>query len=342
MGSGQCCCILFAVCPLLCGLPVHVKITLLFLLSTLPDTFFCSSLLGNLVKLHTAELEKPVPGKQDNSPSLKSTADEKRVASISRLREAFSLHPTKEIKSRGPETAELTRSFPSEKRGVLSSYPSDVISYRGLRGSQDKLVSPTDSPGDCMDREKIEKDSGLSSTSAGSEEGFSTPEVASSFSSDYNVSSPEDRPSQETINCGDLDCRPPGTGQSLKPEDHGYQCKALPLARLSPTNAKRFKTEERPSNVNISQRLPGPQSTSAAEVDVAIKMNKRIVLLEFSLSSLAKRMKQLQHLKAQNKHELSYRKFRAKICPGENQAAEDELRKEIRYCVFLPVFWPGL
>lgn len=289
---------------------------------------------GNLVKLHTAELEKPVPGKQDNSPSLKSTADEKRVASISRLREAFSLHPTKEIKSRGPETAELTRSFPSEKRGVLSSYPSDVISYRGLRGSQDKLVSPTDSPGDCMDREKIEKDSGLSSTSAGSEEGFSTPEVASSFSSDYNVSSPEDRPSQETINCGDLDCRPPGTGQSLKPEDHGYQCKALPLARLSPTNAKRFKTEERPSNVNISQRLPGPQSTSAAEVDVAIKMNKRIVLLEFSLSSLAKRMKQLQHLKAQNKHELSYRKFRAKICPGENQAAEDELRKEISKSMF--------
>lgn len=132
MGSGQCCCILFAVCPLLCGLPVHVKITLLFLLSTLPDTFFCSSLLGNLVKLHTAELEKPVPGKQDNSPSLKSTADEKRVASISRLREAFSLHPTKEIKSRGPETAELTRSFPSEKRGVLSSYPSDVISYREI------------------------------------------------------------------------------------------------------------------------------------------------------------------------------------------------------------------
>nr|AAA87031.1 PMS2 [Mus musculus] len=289
---------------------------------------------GNLVKLHTAELEKPVPGKQDNSPSLKSTADEKRVASISRLREAFSLHPTKEIKSRGPETAELTRSFPSEKRGVLSSYPSDVISYRGLRGSQDKLVSPTDSPGDCMDREKIEKDSGLSSTSAGSEEEFSTPEVASSFSSDYNVSSLEDRPSQETINCGDLDCRPPGTGQSLKPEDHGYQCKALPLARLSPTNAKRFKTEERPSNVNISQRLPGPQSTSAAEVDVAIKMNKRIVLLEFSLSSLAKRMKQLQHLKAQNKHELSYRKFRAKICPGENQAAEDELRKEISKSMF--------
>ncbi|XP_029333142.1 mismatch repair endonuclease PMS2 isoform X2 [Mus caroli] len=289
---------------------------------------------GNLVKLHTAEIEKPVSGKQDNSPSLKSTADEKRVASISRLREAFSLHPTKEIKSRGPETAELTRNFPSEKRGVSSSYPSDIISYRGLRGSQDNLVSPTDSPGDCMDQEKIEKDSGLSSASAGSEEGFSTPEVASSFSSDYNVSSPEDRPSQETINCGDMDCPPPGTGQHLKPEDRGYQCKAPPPAHLSPTNAKRFKTEERPSNANISQRLPDPQSTSAAEVDVAIKMNKRIVLLEFSLSSLAKRMKQLQHLKGQNKHVQSYRKFRAKICPGENQAAEDELRKEISKSMF--------
>ncbi|XP_031194513.1 mismatch repair endonuclease PMS2 isoform X2 [Mastomys coucha] len=289
---------------------------------------------GNLVKLHTAEIEKPVSGEQDSFPSLKITADEKRVASISRLREAFSLRPTTEVKSRGPETPERKQSFPSQKRSVLSSYPSDVISYRGLRGSLDKSVSPTDSPGNCMDRKKIEKDSGLSSTSAGSEEGFSTPEVPSSFSSDYNVSSPEDRPSQENINCGEVDCRPPGTEYHLEPEDSGYKCRALPPTRLSPPDAKRSKTEERPSNTDIPQRLLDPQNTSAADVDVAIKINKKIVLLDFSMSSLAKRVKQLQHLKLQHKHEQNYRKFRAKICPGDNQAAEDELRKEISKSMF--------
>ncbi|XP_076779731.1 mismatch repair endonuclease PMS2 isoform X2 [Arvicanthis niloticus] len=259
---------------------------------------------GNLVKLHTTEIEKPVSGKQ-------------------------------EIKARGPETPELKQSFPSQKRGVSSSYPSDVVSYRGLHGSQDKLVSPTNSPVDCMDREKREKDPGISSTSAGSEEGFSTPEVASSFSSDYNVSSPEDRPSQENIDCGEMDYHLSGTGHHLKPEDSGYKCRPLPPpTHLSPSNAKRFKPEERPSNTDIPQKLLDPQNTSAAEVDVAVKINKKVVLLDFSMNSLAKRMKQLQHLKLQNKSEQNYRKFRAKICPGENQAAEDELRKEISKSMF--------
>lgn len=292
---------------------------------------------GNLVKMHAEEIEKPVSGKQDNS--LKITADEKRVASISRLREAFSLHPTTETKSWGPVTPELRQNYPHQKRGVPSSCPSNLISYRGLCGSQDKVVSPKESPGDCMDRVKIEKDSGLSSTSASSEEGFSTPEVASSVSSDFTASSPEDRSSQETMDCGEqllgMDCHLSGTGHHLKQEDSKYKCTALPPPTPhSSSNAKRVKTEERPSNTDIPPRLLDTQNTSAAQVDVAVKINKKIVLLNFSMSSLAKRMKQLQHQKQQNESEQSYRKFRAKICPGENQAAEDELRKEISKSMF--------
>ncbi|XP_051018945.1 mismatch repair endonuclease PMS2 isoform X2 [Acomys russatus] len=289
---------------------------------------------GNLVKMHGAEVEKLVSGKQDNAPLLKTTADEKRGASISRLREAFSLHPTTEIKSWGPESPELKKSYPSQKRGVSPSCPSD-----GLRGSQDSLVSPEESPGDYMDRMKIEKDSGCSSTSAGSEEGFSTPEVASGFSSDYTVSSPEGRASQENTDCAgqllEADCHLSGTGHHLKQEDSGYRCKALPPPpHLSPSNAKRFKTEERSSNTDSPQKLPATPNTSAAQVDVAVKISKKIVLLDFSMSSLAARMKQLRHLKHQSESEQTYRKFRAKICPGENQAAEDELRKEISKSMF--------
>ncbi|XP_036027701.1 mismatch repair endonuclease PMS2 isoform X1 [Onychomys torridus] len=289
---------------------------------------------GNLVKMHAEEIEKPVSGKQDNSPSLKITADEKRVASISRLREAFSLHPTTEIKSWGPVTHELRQNYPHQKRSVPSSCPSNLISYRGLCGSQDKVVSPKGSPGDCTGRVKTEKDSGPSSTSASSEEGLSTPEVASSCGSDFTV-----RSSQETMDCGEqllgMDCHLSGTGHHLKQEDSKYKCTALPPSTaLSSSNAKCVKTEERPSNTDITPRLLATQNTSAAQVDVAVKISKKIVLLDFSMSSLAKRVKQLQHQKQQNESEQSYRKFRAKICPGENQAAEDELRKEISKSMF--------
>ncbi|XP_057619639.1 mismatch repair endonuclease PMS2 isoform X2 [Chionomys nivalis] len=285
---------------------------------------------GNLVKMRTAEIEKPVSGKQDNSPSLKITAHEKRVASISRLREAFSLHPTTEVKSWGPETPELRQNYPSQKRGVSSSCPSNLISPRGLCGSQDKVVSPKESPDDCMDRVKLEKDSGLSNTSASSEDGLSTPEVASSFSSDYAVSSPENRSSQEN-----MDCPSSGTGHHLKQEESRYKCTVLPPpSPLSSSNAKRVKTEERPSNTGVPPKLLDAQNTSAAQVDVAVKIHKKIVPLDFSMSSLANRVRRLQQQKQRNKIEQSYRKFRAKICPGENQAAEDELRKEISKSMF--------
>nr|XP_021507441.1 mismatch repair endonuclease PMS2 [Meriones unguiculatus] len=294
---------------------------------------------GNLVKMHASEMEKPVSGKQDNSPLLKITADEKRVASISRLREAFSLHAPTEVKSWSPESPELKKNYPSQKRGVMSSHPADLISYRGLRGSQDNLVSPRESPGECVNRMKTEKDSGLSSTPASSEEGVSTPELASGFSSDSTEISPGDRSSQENTDCAEqlleVHGRLPGTQHHLKQEDSGYKCKALPPPpHLSPSNAKRFKTEERPSNTDIPHKLLDTHSTSAAQVDVAVKIDKKIVLLDFSMSSLAKRMKQLRHLQQQNEREQTYRKFRAKICPGENQAAEDELRKEISKSMF--------
>lgn len=297
--------------------------------------------------MHATEIEKPISGKQDSSPSLKTTADKKRVASISRLREAFSLHPITEIKSWAPETPELRQNYPSQKRGVPPSCVSNLTSYSGLLDSQDKVVSPKESPDDCMNRVETEKDSGFSSTSATSEEGFNTPEVASSFSSDYAVSSPEDRSSQENMNCGNqllgMDHHLSGTGHHLKQEDCRYKCTALPpQTPLSSSNTKRVKIEERPSNTYIPPRLLDSQNTSAAQVDVAVKIHKKIVHLDFSMSSLAKRMKELQHQKQRNDSEQSYRKFRAKICPGENQAAEDELRKEIRYCLFLMVFWSGL
>lgn len=180
-----------------------------------------------------------------------------------------------------------------------------------------------------------EEDSGHSSTPVGSEEGFSTPETGSRSSGDCAASSPDDRFSQENVeSCeklpetkhhfSDVKCH---VGQ----EDDGYNFRALPQpADVSPSNTKRFKKEEIPLGSDIPQESVTTQDVSMSQVDVAVKINKKIVPLDFSMSSLAKRIKQVHHQEQQRESEQNYRKFRAKICPGENQAAEDELRKEIR------------
>ncbi|XP_008580517.1 PREDICTED: mismatch repair endonuclease PMS2 [Galeopterus variegatus] len=294
---------------------------------------------GNLIKKHAAEMEKPLPEEQDNSSSLRTQGEEKRVVSISRLREAFSLRHTTENRSQGLETLKRRQSSPRQKRSVPFSSASDPISGRGLPGPQQEVTSPAKSPGDRKFSVDMEKDLGHGSTSAGSQEGVSTPEAGSHCSSDCAASSPEYRFSQESVDsCEKL----PGTDRhfsdvecSLIQEDIGSKFRVLPQpANLSSLNTKRFKKEEIPSNSDIPQKLENTQNMSVSQVDVAVKINKKIVPLDFSMSSLAQRIKQLHHHEQQNRGEQNCRKFRAKICPGENQAAEDELRKEISKTMF--------
>lgn len=282
--------------------------------------------------MHVAEMEKPLPEKQESSPSLRTRGTETRLVSISRLREAFSLHHTTETKSQDLDTPEPRRNSPRQKRGVPSSSASDPVSGRGFQGSQEEVVSPRK---DCVDRVEMEKDSGCSSTSAGSEEGVSTPEAISHCSSDHTVSSPEDRFSQEDVgsceklpdtkhHLSDVEC-------PLNQEDPGSKLRVLPPPTdITSSNTKRFKKEEISSNADTPQNLVNTHNISVAQVDVAVKISKKIVPLDFSMRSLTKRVKQLHHQEQQSQSGQNYRKFRAKICPGENQAAEDELRKEIR------------
>uniref|UniRef100_A0A2K6FN84 PMS1 homolog 2, mismatch repair system component n=1 Tax=Propithecus coquereli TaxID=379532 RepID=A0A2K6FN84_PROCO len=288
----------------------------------------------NLIKMHATEMEKPLSEKQENSPSLRTQGEEKRAISVSRLREAFSLRHTAENKSEDTEIPEPRRSSPRQKRSVPFSRASDPISGRGLLGCPEEVMSSGKGPGEHVDRAEVERDSGHGSTSAGSEGGFSTPDTDSHCSSDCAASSQEDRFSQENVeSCEKLsetDHRFSDMESHLNQEDTGHKFRILPQrTNLSSSNAKRFK-KEIPSNSDIPEELVNTENMSASQVDVAVKINKKIVPLDFSLSSLAKRIKQLHHQQQQSAGEQNYRKFRAKICPGENQAAEDELRKEIR------------
>ncbi|KAM8765686.1 mismatch repair endonuclease PMS2 [Rhynchonycteris naso] len=273
---------------------------------------------GHLIKAHPAEVEEPPPGNQ-GTPAASRTREERRAVTVSRLREAFSLRRTAEGKPQGPPSA-----GPKQKRSVLSSRPS----Y--------SLHPPMASSG-TGDRVEAERDSEHGGTSDGSEEGFSTPDMGSHSSSDQAASSPEDRLPQEKMeSCEKLPetehCTLDMEGR-LDQEGNGYTFRVSPQP-TSLSNTKRFKKEGITFDSDTLPALVNTQNRPVAQADVAVKISKSVVRLDFSMRSLAERVKQFRHQEQQREGEHSYRKFRAKICPGENQAAEDELRKEIRKTMF--------
>lgn len=280
-------------------------------------------------------MEKPEPEEQDDPAPLRTHGEEKRAVTVSRLREAFSLRHSTESKSRGPKATDLRRVSLRQKssaqfpRALGPSCSQKHISEPGEEGR-----TSAQGPHDLMGRGEMEEDSGHGSASASSEEASSTPETSGHPGTDRVASSPEDRFSQENVESREklpeTDCRLSGTKCHLDQES-GPTSRGLPQpTNLSSPNAKRFKKEGIPLNPEVLPESVKTQSASASEVDVAVKINKKIVPLDFSMSSLAKRIKQLCQQEQQRESQQSYRKFRAKICPGENQAAEDELRKEIR------------
>ncbi|XP_036752972.2 mismatch repair endonuclease PMS2 isoform X3 [Manis pentadactyla] len=294
---------------------------------------------GNLMETHSAEeVEKPLPGKQDNPPLLRSRGEEKRAVTISRLREAFSLRHTPENKSQGLRTVGLRRVSPRQKGSAAPcSSAGPLCSQKPMSSPQEEARSSDKGPCDRGDRVKMGKDSGCGDTCS-SGEGFRTLEMGSHTSSDQ-AASPEDRLSRENVeSCAKLPAPDRGFSDTecrLDQADSGRESTVLPQPTyLSSSNTKRFKKEEIPLNSDIAQELVNAQNMSASQVDVAIKISKKIVPLDFSMTSLAKRIKQLCHQEQQREDEQHYRKFRAKICPGENQAAEDELRKEISKTMF--------
>ncbi|CAK6446377.1 unnamed protein product [Pipistrellus nathusii] len=285
---------------------------------------------GHLLKPRWAEMEKPVPETQGSPASVATRGEERRAVTISRLREAFSLRHSAESR---PQSRQAS---PRQKGSEPSPRPSDALCPQAPRSGAGWSGPPGGrmSPGE--DRVEAEGDSGHGSTSAGSEEGFSTPDMGSHSSSDPAASSPEDGSSQEKMeSCEKL----PETGHHfsdmechLEQEDSGCKFRTWPQP-TNLSNTKRFKKEGIPFGSDAPQKPVNTQNVPASQVDVAVKVDKKIVPLDFSLRSLSARVRRLCH-QEQRRGEQNYRRFRAKICPGENQAAEEELRKEISKTMF--------
>ncbi|MEQ2165528.1 hypothetical protein GOODEAATRI_017782 [Goodea atripinnis] len=118
------------------------------------------------------------------------------------------------------------------------------------------------------------------------------------------------------------------------PEDTELQTKACsstedsiisPEAKRARIDNPGFTAEQRSDAT--SKHLDTPSSM----LDVPVCLQRKTLPLHFSLQDLAASMKRLLDQQRQRAGEkLHYRRFRAKINPGENQSAEDELRREIR------------
>lgn len=99
----------------------------------------------------------------------------------------------------------------------------------------------------------------------------------------------------------------------------------IPDTKRARTEKQHFiiKPEPKDSSNNLEKTSLG--------VDSPVCLQRRKVPLQFSLQELAAKMKRLQDQQAHRaKEDLCYRRFKAKINPGENHSAEAELKKEIR------------
>lgn len=99
--------------------------------------------------------------------------------------------------------------------------------------------------------------------------------------------------------------------------------------RIFSPEAKRARHEAEP--LARSCLVDSKNKNASLQLDSPVSIQKKTVLLQFSLQELSKRMQRLKAQKTENNaQEPKYRRFRANINPGENQSAEDELKKEMR------------
>ncbi|XP_077131033.1 mismatch repair endonuclease PMS2 [Ranitomeya variabilis] len=137
----------------------------------------------------------------------------------------------------------------------------------------------------------------------------STPDQSSRPSSDHFVVSPEIAVEMEVES--PTDCDPP----------------PLTEAEIYPLRLDKDEETDIPSPK--SKRLKMVQNTKADSVDAPVHIMKKTVPLQFSMFRLIKQMEKLKRQRKKKEESEMFRRFRAKISPGENQAAEAELRKEI-------------
>lgn len=148
-------------------------------------------------------------------------------------------------------------------------------------------------------------------------------------SHDFTASAPDVHHSDPPIE--DESLVPAAYSSHCAPEDPEPHTEATEDSTLSP-EAKRARTEDpRVAAEQTSDSSSSCADTSSSVVDVLVCLQRRTRQVRLSLKELSANLRRLQEQqKRRSSEELRYRRFRAKISPGENQSAEDELQREIR------------
>ncbi|OCT64225.1 hypothetical protein XELAEV_18045327mg [Xenopus laevis] len=264
------------------------------------------------------------------SPSDHADAPARSSLAVFKLKEAFSHHQAAHASSPFPKPVKAQQSSPNQRKLLsffsnnpkecVTNRPSDCIhperEIKNERGHHQTLGADIKVEGDC--------DSGKGTSSIpDSETGCSTPEMSSHQSGESESGSPEAMGVAESkcvvehskaILDLEYEHYPEQSDQTDTSIKQSYHIEPVP-------NCKRAKVEE--------ETLSTAWTVQPDTVDAAMDIQRRTVPLHFSMNNLTKGMecmKQQQRMKEETER---YRRFRAKISPGENQAAEDELRKEI-------------
>ncbi|NXW00748.1 PMS2 endonuclease, partial [Fregetta grallaria] len=292
---------------------------------------------GNLKMPLPEETEKPrvemLPDSETENPS----GEGKRIMTLARLRESFSLHQMTESNFRSPKKVKQQHSSPRQMS--LDTTSSTVKTQKAVLSkeseSSHKMDSKMSIPSRYLRKLEDNADSGFCSTSE-SDAGCSTPEAGSCVNSESVSNPPEEfRSSEEqlqnerlkTVGCSEksLECdvQVLGTDQSKLSQEANTSSSRVKCfkSRSFKCEADDFKAGKCPEVKNTRNYMPS--------VDVLVEVKKKTVPLEFSMKILAEKVKKVIQQQQKSTETQNYRRFKAKISPGENKIAEDELRKEI-------------
>uniref|UniRef100_A0A8C9N8L8 Mismatch repair endonuclease PMS2 n=1 Tax=Serinus canaria TaxID=9135 RepID=A0A8C9N8L8_SERCA len=297
---------------------------------------------GNLKKTLPEEAEKPQADMLSDSETENSSGEGKRIMTLARLRESFSLQATE---SNFQSSIKVKQQHNSPRQRLLVTTGSTVKIQKAVLTKKAESCHKLDSKVSVPRRHLIKledaSDSGFCSISE-SDAGCSTPEAGSCINSESAVNSEEEfcgteEQKQEeclqTAGCSkkSLDCDVQVLGTEPKPDlvnDWTDQNKFSQEANSCSPRVKRFKSRNFKSEADDSKAGKYPEEKNTS-VDVLVEVKKKIVPLEFSMKALAEKVKKVIQQQQKNTETENYRRFKAKISPGDNKVAEDELRKEI-------------
>ncbi|XP_067162721.1 mismatch repair endonuclease PMS2 isoform X2 [Apteryx mantelli] len=301
---------------------------------------------GNLKRTLPEETEEPQVEMLPDSETQNPSSEGNRIMTLARLRESFSLHQMTESNFQSPKKVKRQHSSPRQLPSFDTTL-SPVNTPKAVLSEESESCCEMESKMSVTSRylRKLEDntDSGFCSTSAESDVGYNMSEAGSCISSERVANSPEEEfcdskeelqnecletagQSEKSLEC---DVQFLGTVHELnRVNDWNNPNKLSQVASSSSPSKKCFKSG---ADDLKADTCPEEKNTKnyVASVDALVEVKKKTVSLEFSMKVLAEKVKKVIWQQQKRTETRNYRRFKAKISPGENKVAEDELRREI-------------